>query len=59
MQVGDLVRWADCQEFCGIILETWGGEYDEQEVLVWFHGLYERDEWCMAYDLEVLCKSET
>ncbi len=55
MQVGDLVRWADCQEFCGIVLEK---TLNNQEVLVWFNGLYGRDtEWCFANDLEVVNES--
>ena len=56
MQVGDLVRWADCLEFCGIVLETWD-ETNNQEVLVWFNQPNGRDtEWCFAHDLEVVCK---
>jgi len=55
MQVGDLVRWTNDEEFCGIVLETWGDHPNNQEVLVWFHipwrGSYE---WCFAYDLEVV-----
>jgi len=58
MQVGDLVRWADCQVVCGIVLETWGDHPNNQEVLVWFSD-NTKEEWCMAYDLEVICKSET
>ena len=57
MEVGDLVKWADCQEFCGIVLEIWGDHECHLEVLVWFNGLYGRDtEWCFAYDLEVVCR---
>ena len=55
MQVGDLVRWADCQEFCGIVLETWGDHPNNQEVLVWFRGRWkDATEWCFRYDLEVV-----
>ena len=55
MNVGDLVRWADCRfyrGFCGIILKTWG-DYPDKEVLVWLPR--QRDtEWCFSYDLKVI-----
>jgi len=56
MKVGDLVRWCDDTDLCGIVTEA---DEINGEVRVMFFNSWHKvcnagQEWCFVYDLEVV-----